>query len=74
MLGFGISYGGVIWVYWADLLPDNGMAFCLMMDYLFALIIAQLPLITELYSIYLVCSLIGLVFVYFLLIETKGKS
>lgn len=39
MIGFGLSFGGVIWVYWADLLPANGIAFSITINYVFALVI-----------------------------------
>ena len=80
MIGFGLSYGAIIWCYYTDILPCFGFPFVISINYCFSLIVSfigsfifnlgiDLP-----FLIFLCCSILSIIFVYFVLIETKGKS
>jgi len=83
VFGYGLGAGPITWLYLADTLPSIGVGFVAMFGDLFAILIGEfypvLSTSTNLgyvftFIIYFVCSIIGVIFVYFCIIETKGKS
>ena len=85
MIGYGISLGGIIWVYWTDILPTDGVSFCITINYAFATIMSFIfqkenpkSISRENFIIgacfFLVVSIFSNMFVELMIIETKSKS
>ncbi|GBE60047.1 hexose [Babesia ovata] len=83
MVGFAIGFGGIMWLYFAEALGTEykdaafGLATALNWSFAAIVVITSDPLLdwsdNFAYSLYTACGILGLIFVYFFLKETKGK-
>ena len=80
-IGFGIAAGPITVIYIADILPDIGMSFATApMWFVYALIGYYFPIfkdgigITSTFTIFLVLSVAGLIFILAIVKETKGLT
>ena len=81
MIGFSLGAGPITWLYMADALPDIGVSISSSANWLFVAIIGiGFPLANDnfgtevTFTIFLICALLGLIFMIFALVETKGKN
>jgi len=81
MFGFGLAAGPITWVYLADILPEYGVSFCVssvwvwttLNAFLFNYIVASIG-ISFTFLIFIICTLMCIVFIIFKLKETKDKT
>ena len=79
--GFSLAAGPVTFIYLSDMLPDVGVSVCGSSGWVFTILIGYyFPIFNGKYGIvacflgFSVCTIIGLVFMVFVVKETKGKS
>lgn len=79
---FGVSLGPILWVYLSETLPEKGVSLATLVNYASCLLIALVfpkliasPLkFVGTFSIFFGISAVGLIYIYFNMIETQGKS
>ena len=80
-IGFGLAAGPITWLYLSDILPPIGVGVCTMNVWIFTILVGYFfPYINDNYGIttcfiiFTTLSLIGMIFIYFTIKETKGKT
>lgn len=79
---FGVSLGPILWVYLSETLPEKGVSLATLINYASCLVIALVfpkliasPLkFVGTFMIFFLISLAGLIYIYFNMMETKGKT
>ncbi len=78
---FSLSLGPFVWVYNADILPEKGLAIATFANWICCFVVSLVfPLLVDAWSmqalffIYGGCCILGFVFIYFFVIETKGLT
>ena len=81
MLSFGISLGPIVWLYLPEILPEKGVSLAASANWVGCGIIGiGFPIVKNAiniegtFLIFLVCCLVALVYMFFCVKETKGKS
>ena len=81
-----MSFGPITWIYIADILPDVGLGICVANLWLFTLVvglgISEMEWVFSpdggyflvLFIGFIIFNILGLLFIIFVIVETKGKS
>jgi len=81
VLGYSLGSGPITWLYMADILPGTGISISTAVYWLFTVVVGLgFPWMKDTYSIvttfifFLICTLIGVIFIIVFIKETKGKD
>jgi len=79
---YGVSLGPILWVYLTETLPEKGVSLatlinwvtCLLVSFIFPKMLNSFLKFEGTFSFFFFCGVIGLIFIYLYMIETKGRS
>ena len=81
VFSFGVSLGPILWVYLSETLPEKGVSLATLVNWMASLFISLVfpKMITFLnfegtFAFFFICGLMGLIYIYFNMIETKGLN